>query len=102
MFKEAMAAFELPEGFVLTIDPWPYGGPDPEELAPRYTQGLCFARDGTSGNDDSNHYGYPLPIIPVMDTHTSKIVRIDKLATGGRDGGLVSGTHRKKILEHCR
>ncbi|KAI9871407.1 MAG: hypothetical protein M1830_002949, partial [Pleopsidium flavum] len=29
LFKEAIANFKLPEGFNITIDPWPYGGPDP-------------------------------------------------------------------------
>lgn len=56
MFKKAIEEFSLPEGFVVTIDPWPYGGPDFGEAAPRYTQGLCFAKDSRSGNDDSNHY----------------------------------------------
>src|SRR5579871_1308693 len=82
LYKKAISKFKLPEGFVVTIDPWPYGGPDPDEVTPRYLQGLCFARDTKSGNADANHYGYPLPIIPVMEMYTQKIVRIDKLATG--------------------
>jgi primary-amine oxidase len=68
---------------------------------PRYTQGLCFARDNHNQNLDSNHYSYPLPIIPVMDTYTKKIVRIDKLATGGKEDGLAYGTHKKNVLDHC-
>lgn len=56
MFKKAIEEFNLPEGFVVTIDPWPYGGPDFGETTPRYTQGLCFAKDTRSGNEDSNHY----------------------------------------------
>lgn len=36
MFKEAIAEFELPEGFEVAIDPWPYGGPDVGEDSPRY------------------------------------------------------------------
>ncbi len=82
------------------IDPWPYGGPDPGEIAPRYTQGLCFARDMRKG-EHSNHYGFPLPIIPVMDTHSSKVVRIDKLATGGSEDGLAYDTHPSDVLDHC-
>ena len=31
LFKKAVADFELPEGFEVAIDPWPYGGPDEEE-----------------------------------------------------------------------
>jgi primary-amine oxidase len=101
LYKKAIAEFDLPEGFVVQIDPWPYGGPDVSENAPRYTQGLCFARDNRSGNEDSNHYGYPLPIIPVMDTYSQEIVRVDKLATGGREDGISYGTHKKNILDHC-
>lgn len=101
LFKEAIAEFKLPEGFNITIDPWPYGGPDPGETFPRYTQGLCFARDTRNGNADSNHYGYPLPIIPVMDTYTSEIVRVDKLATGGKDDGIRYDTVATNVLDHC-
>ncbi|ETN44234.1 uncharacterized protein HMPREF1541_10785 [Cyphellophora europaea CBS 101466] len=103
LFKKAIAEFELPEGFEVAIDPWPYGGPDLSEDAPRYTQGLCFAKDVRNGNPDSNHYGYPLPIIPVMDTYKKEIVRIDRLATGGAEDGLAYGSHKtKKILAHCK
>ncbi|KAF6815470.1 copper amine oxidase [Colletotrichum musicola] len=89
MFKDAMAEFSLPENFTVTIDPWPYGGPDPEDGAiPRWMQGLVFARDASKNNVDSNHYGYPIPIIPVMDVATRKIFRVDRLATGGADDDL--------------
>lgn len=96
-----MAEFKLPENFTLLIDPWPYGGPDPGEDAPRYLQGLCFARDDRSGNEDSNHYAYPIPIIPILDTTTLEIVRIDKLTTGGKKDGLTCGTHSPNVLDHC-
>ncbi|KAJ5034928.1 uncharacterized protein L3040_008196 [Drepanopeziza brunnea f. sp. 'multigermtubi'] len=79
----------------------PYGRPDPSEIAPRYTQGLCFAKDARSGNEDSNRYGYPLPIISVMDSYTIVIVRIDSLATGGKEDGLSYGTHKKNVIDHC-
>ncbi|GAP90217.2 putative copper amine oxidase [Rosellinia necatrix] len=83
MFKKAMEEFSLPEEFAITIDPWPYGGLDPDEDVPRYMQGLVYARNVTSDNPDSNHYAYPLPIIPVMDMKTKELIRIDRLATGG-------------------
>lgn len=35
MFKEALAKLKLPKGFKVQIDPWPYGGPDPDEQALR-------------------------------------------------------------------
>ncbi|KAI1366672.1 copper amine oxidase [Xylaria arbuscula] len=83
MFQKAVKEFTLPEGFVVTIDPWPYGGLDPDEDVPRYMQGLCYARNAANNNADSNHYAYPLPIIPVMDFVTKKMIRVDRLATGG-------------------
>ncbi|KAK7962889.1 uncharacterized protein PG986_003714 [Apiospora aurea] len=84
MFKEALKEFELPPNFAITIDPWPYGGQDPDEDIPRYMQGLVFARDASTDNPDANHYGYPLPLIPVMDFNKKELVRIDRLATGGQ------------------
>lgn len=87
---------------MIQIDPWPYGGPDPDEQAPRYMQGLCFAKDNRSGNPDSNHYGYPLPIIPVMNSQTLEIVRVDKLATGGKDDSIyATDTSIPGVLDHC-
>ncbi|UQC83750.1 copper amine oxidase [Colletotrichum lupini] len=89
IFKDAMAEFSLPENFTVTIDPWPYGGPDEDEgdIA-RLMQGLVFARDASKNNVDSNHYAYPIPIIPVMDIATRKILRVDRLATGAAGDGL--------------
>ena len=87
LFKEAMTEFSLPEGFTITIDPWPYGGSD-NDGDPRLMQGLVFARDESKKNDDSNHYAYPIPIIPVVDWVTKKVIRIDRLATGGAGDGI--------------
>ncbi|KAJ9601983.1 hypothetical protein H2200_013542 [Cladophialophora chaetospira] len=101
MFKKAVKELNLDEKFEIAIDPWPYGGPDVGEVAPRYTQGLCFAKLRNS-NPDSNHYGFPLPIIPVMDTYKKEIIRIDRLATGGVDDGLNYGTAAKNVLAHCQ
>lgn len=101
LFKEHVANIKLPEGFVMQCDPWPYGGPNVDEDVPRYTQGLYFARDARKGVD-SNHYAYPLPFIPVLDTHTKKIVRIDKLATGGKEDGLAYDTHSPNVIDHCQ
>jgi primary-amine oxidase len=101
LFKEALEEFEIPSHLDITIDPWPYGGLDPEEELPRYMQGLVFARDTTTKNPDSNHYAYPLPIIPVMDLVLKKVVRIDRLATGGHGDGLKpapKGPQPKKLF----
>ncbi|KAK8131901.1 hypothetical protein PG999_000074 [Apiospora kogelbergensis] len=88
LFKEALKEFELPPNFTITIDPWPYGGLDPDEAIPRYMQGLVFARDASKDSLDANHYAYPLPIIPVMDFNKKELIRIDRLATGGQGDPL--------------
>ena len=36
-----------------------------------------------------------------MDTNSSKLVRIDKLATGGTEDGLAYNTHQKNVINHC-
>lgn len=103
MFKKALEEFALPEGFAITIDPWPYGGLDPDEDVPRYMQGLVYARNAANNNPDSNHYGYPLPIIPVMDVATKTMIRVDRLATGGTGDSLyptVPADKPKKLFEH--
>lgn len=81
LFRDALAEFAIPPHFSIVIDPWPYGGLEEHEESTRYMQGLVFARDETSGNPDSNHYGYPIPLIPVLHWSTKKIIRVDRLAT---------------------
>ena len=102
LFNDAIKEFELPANFKVIIEPWPYGGADKDEENRRYFQGLCFAQDESSGNEDSNFYAFPLPLIPVMDARTQKIVRIDRLATGGKEDGLSDHTYSKRILDHCK
>ncbi|KAK2850724.1 hypothetical protein FQN49_005379 [Arthroderma sp. PD_2] len=101
IFQEAVAKFKLPEGYQVEIDPWPYGGLNPEDPDIRYIQALCFAKDHRSGNLDSNHYSHPLPIIPVMDVHKKEVIRIDKLATGGTEDGITYDTHSSSPADHC-
>lgn len=83
-----MSEFVLPEGFDVTVDPWPYGGPDETETLSRTMQGLVFAVDKTLGNKDTNHYAYPIPLIPVVNWDTKEMIRVDRLATGGASDGL--------------
>lgn len=97
-----MKQIELPEGFELVIEPWPYGGPDDSDGDTRYFQALCFAKNNKSGNPDANFYAYPLPIIPIMDFYKNEVIRIDTPATGGEGESLTAQTHKVKALEHCK
>lgn len=36
-----------------------------------------------------------------MDTHNKRIVRIERLATGGQQDGFRNNTHSSKIIDHC-
>ncbi|PNS19643.1 Copper amine oxidase 1 [Sphaceloma murrayae] len=100
-FQAAIAEFKLPEGFEVVVEPWPYGGLEDTEEESRYFQGLIFGQDTRTKNPDANFYAYPLPLIPVMDIHQRKIIRIDRLATGGKGDSLTGQTHSEKILDHC-
>lgn len=100
LFQEKVKELQLPQGFDVVIEPWPYGAPDVIDGKKRFFQGLVFAHDKRSGNEDSNFYAFPLPLIPVMDAHTHQIVRIDELATGGKGDALTGKTHKADILEH--
>ncbi|KAK5064747.1 hypothetical protein LTR84_000581 [Exophiala bonariae] len=102
LFKDVVAEFQLPEGFEVIVEPWPYGGPKPEEENPRYFQGLCFGRDTRSGNPDSNFYAYPLPFIPILDVTKGEIVRVDRLATGGKGDAIDATTVSKDVIGHCK
>lgn len=99
-----MAEFELPEGFEYVVEPWPYGGPDEDvKENDRYFQGLVFAYDASKKNEDANFYPFPIPLIPVMDNKTRKVIRVDRIPTGGREDGVTyKKTHNKRILDHCK
>lgn len=37
-----------------------------------------------------------------MDAHTQQIIRVDRLATGGKGDSLTGKTHNKDIIAHCK
>lgn len=104
LYQDALREICLPDGFEVVLEPWPYGGLLPDDEPRRYFQGLCFARDTRSGNADSNFYAFPLPIIPVMDYGRREVIRIDRLATGGKGDGLepVGKRQNYRAVDHCR
>ncbi|KAL1586008.1 hypothetical protein WHR41_04737 [Cladosporium halotolerans] len=80
--KAAIAKLQLPEGSQIVIDPWIYGadGVGDDE---RLWQTFMYMRDPQNASEaDSNHYALPLPISPVVDPVTMKVIRIDYLPTG--------------------
>ncbi|KYK57983.1 copper amine oxidase [Drechmeria coniospora] len=102
LFQEKLNTIELPDGFELVLEPWPYGAPDEADGATRFFQALCFAQDTRHGNPDANFYSYPLPLIPIMDASTCEIVRVDEPATGGNGDPFSGISHKKAVLDHCR
>lgn len=80
--QEEIEKLCLPEGSVVVSDPWIYGS-DGVADSRRQFQCYLYLRPPHNRNDqDSNHYAFPLPISPVVDVETMKVVRIDHLPTG--------------------
>ncbi|KAL3446018.1 copper amine oxidase [Aspergillus insuetus] len=73
---------KLPEGTVVAVDPWIYGsdGIDDDQ---RLYQVFLYMRDPANpGEEDSNHYAFPLPFSPVVECVNYQVIRIDMLPTG--------------------
>lgn len=80
--KAEIAKLQLPEGTIVCADPWIYGsdGINDDE---RLFQVFLYMRDPSNPSDlDSNHYAFPLPISPVIECNSYKVIRIDILPTG--------------------
>ncbi|EPS38160.1 hypothetical protein H072_8063 [Dactylellina haptotyla CBS 200.50] len=99
-FKDAIAKLGLPENIVIEIDPWMYGV-DLPKFGPNRLSFLCYARHPSNNHPDGNIYAIPLPIIPIMDLQTMKVVSIDPAASGGTEDGFAYNTHPKKAIDHC-
>ncbi|CAK7566788.1 MAG: hypothetical protein SEPTF4163_004740 [Sporothrix epigloea] len=83
----ALEKLKLPEGSVVVSDPWIYGsdgvrnGLFRDDV--RVKQCFLYMRDPANPTEpDSCHYAFPLPISPVVDCATLKVIRIDVLPTG--------------------
>ncbi|KAF3931823.1 hypothetical protein ABW19_dt0201389 [Dactylella cylindrospora] len=77
--KAEIAKLQLPEGTVVLSDPWIYGA---DGIDDERKQWQCYLYTRPKDNIDSNHYASPLPISPVVDVATMKVVRIDRLPMG--------------------
>ncbi|KAL5586781.1 hypothetical protein FOBRF1_016651 [Fusarium oxysporum] len=101
VFKEHIAKFNLPQDFEVVVEPWPYGGLDTaDDPNRRHMQALIYASD--SKNRECNFWGYPLPIIPVIDAETREVIRIHEVATGGGDDPhtFAEGDYAKVNIDH--
>jgi primary-amine oxidase len=64
----------------------------------RMWQCLFYMKDPRYLNDpDSNHYALPLPISPVINSRTRKVIRIDILPT---DGKATADTIKPFVVRH--
>ncbi|EWC46648.1 hypothetical protein DRE_04135 [Drechslerella stenobrocha 248] len=70
---------KLPSGTIVLADPWIYGS---DGVSDERKQWQCYLYTRPQDSPDSNHYASPLPISPVVDVATMKVVRIDQLPLG--------------------
>ncbi|KAI9874919.1 MAG: hypothetical protein M1823_007582, partial [Watsoniomyces obsoletus] len=80
--KEEIAKLKLPEGTVVCADPWIYGS-DGINDDDRLYQVFLYMRDPANSSEvDSNHYAFPLPISPIIETNHFEVIRVERLPTG--------------------
>ncbi|KAH0843332.1 Copper amine oxidase 1 [Fonsecaea pedrosoi] len=79
--KKAIAKLELPEGTEVVCNTWSYGRED-EIQHERRVQCYMFCKDPKRATNASNHYDFPLPIAPVFENKSKKLVEIIYLPTG--------------------
>lgn len=80
--KAEIEKLQLPPGAVVVCDPWIWGADGVADDVRQY-QCFMYMRDPHNPSQvDSNHYAFPLPFSPVVDTVTMKVTRMDYLPTG--------------------
>lgn len=98
--KQEIKKLKLADDCVIQCDCWPYGADRDSTLEThKFIQGLLYARAPHS-HPESNQYSFPLPISPVFDLFEDKIVRIEPLATGGKEDGLQYRTAGESPMAH--
>lgn len=98
---QAVRELHLPDDAIIECDTWMYGADRDSTLDTRkFIQAFLYAR-APNNHPDSNKYAFPLPFSPVLDIFLGKVVRIDPLATGGKEDGLSYHTGGKKPMAHC-
>ncbi|KIX93918.1 uncharacterized protein Z520_10255 [Fonsecaea multimorphosa CBS 102226] len=79
--KEALKKLELPEGTEVVCNTWSYGCENDLETK-RMVQCYLYCRDPRRTTNASNAYDFPLPIAPVFENETYRLVEIIYLPTG--------------------
>ncbi|OQV00604.1 Copper amine oxidase, N2 domain-containing protein [Cladophialophora immunda] len=100
--KKAIEKLGLPPGTEVVCNTWSYGREDDTQID-RRVQCYMFCKDPTRATDASNHYDFPLPIAPVFENKTKRLVEITYLPTGAdvnvnRDPKFVP--HKAKEFHH--
>lgn len=95
---QAVKKFKLPEGSRVQADTWSYGSDTTSPLPRLITYMVYFLPPGADA--DSNHYAYPLPICPVVDTATRKVVQIIEAPTGGVGDGNKNTLNKEDPVGH--
>ncbi|KAF2489600.1 hypothetical protein BU16DRAFT_553037 [Lophium mytilinum] len=98
---KAIKGLHLPDDAIVQTDTWMYGTDRDSDIEThKFMQSLLYAR-APHNHPDSNQYAFPLPFSPVFDLFLGKVVRIDDLATGGKEDGLAYHTAPERPMEHC-
>ncbi|EXJ83065.1 primary-amine oxidase [Capronia coronata CBS 617.96] len=80
--QAALAELQLPPGAFVVGEAWMYGSDGINDTTRQYQMYLYMRDPDNSTEPDSNHYAFPLPVSPVFDATTKKLIRIDTLPTG--------------------
>ncbi|EXJ76256.1 uncharacterized protein A1O5_00764 [Cladophialophora psammophila CBS 110553] len=93
--------FQLPENVAVQCDTWPFGTDlSSKEDDPKLIQTILYAR-APHNHLESNQYSFPIPISPVYDPFLKRVIRIDTVATGGKEDGLKHNTVAPEVaLKH--
>ncbi|RSH84095.1 hypothetical protein EHS25_005340 [Saitozyma podzolica] len=77
---------ELPEGAIVVPQVWPAGADDdkPSERKVFYT---LYHRNPENNSPDSNHWGFPLPLVVWWDLWEQKVTSITYCYTGAEEDG---------------
>ncbi|KAH8157247.1 hypothetical protein CIB48_g11006 [Xylaria polymorpha] len=77
-----IAKLKLPPNARVLNDPWAYGTDDANERRRLFQ---CYMYIALNDDDEANHYSLPIPLAPIFDAHTLKLVELQRLPMGTSD-----------------